>query len=308
MRGVNLVYRTIALCSLFVGVGLLPVTAQQRPQFTQFMYNNLVINPAYAGAEEVLSLTLVNRNQWSGVEGAPTTQSFSAHTLLKKKKVGLGLTLISDRIGVHNNTSVLTNYAYHIRVGEKSTLSMGLQVGITNLKSDYASLSGNSNDPNLANSINETMLDFGTGIYFRSPKLQLGLSTPELVSKSVQLNDTLSISIRTMNLFGYARYRFTLSKFIEMEPGLMIKYFPDVPVSYDVNLSFIYRSVLTTGLSYRSKESVDFILKLQLTSQLQFGYAYDYPINYAAKLSSASHELMLNYQFRNIHKRVTSSR
>jgi type IX secretion system PorP/SprF family membrane protein len=308
MRGANFVYRTTALCILLAGVMRLPAMAQQRPQFTQFMYNNLVINPAYAGAEEVLSLTLVSRNQWSGVEKAPTTQSFSAHTLLRKKKVGLGLTLISDRIGVHSNTSVLTNYAYHIRVGRKSTLSMGLQVGITNLKSDYASLSGNSNDPNLANSINETTLDFGTGIYFRSPKLHLGLSTPELVSKSVQLNDTLSVSIRTMNLFGYARYRFILSKFLEMEPGLMIKYFPDVPISYDVNLNFIYRSVLTTGFSYRSKESVDFILKLQLTSQLQFGYAYDYPINYAANLSSASHELMLNYQFRNIHKHVTSPR
>jgi type IX secretion system PorP/SprF family membrane protein len=308
MRGENFVYRTASLCIFLVGVMLLQGIAQQRPQFTQFMYNNLVINPAYAGAEEVLSLTLVNRNQWSGVEKAPTTQSFSAHTLLKKKKVGLGLTLISDRIGVHNNTSVLTNYAYHIRVGRQSTLSMGLQVGITNLKSDYASLSGNSNDPNLSNSINETMLGFGTGIYFRSPKVHLGLSAPELVSKSVQLNDTLSVSIRTMNLFGYARYHFTLSKFIAMEPGLMIKYFPDVPISYDVNLNFIYKNVLTTGFSYRSKESVDFILKLQLTSQLQFGYAYDYPVNFAANLSSASHELMLNYQFRNIHKHVTSPR
>jgi hypothetical protein len=111
-----------------------------------------------------------------------------------------------------------------------------------------------------------------------------------------------------MNLFGYARYRFILSKFIEMEPGLMVKYFPDVPVSYDVYLNFIYRSILTTGFSYRSKESVDFILTLQLTSQLQFGYAYDYPINYAANLSSASHELMLNYQFRNIRQHVTSPR
>jgi type IX secretion system PorP/SprF family membrane protein len=297
--------RTIIV--LLAGCAMLSARAQQAPQFTQFMYNNLVINPAYAGAEEVVSLTLLNRTQWTGVENAPSTQSFSAHSLLRKK-VGLGLTIIHDRIGVHKNLSFLTNYAYHIAVGRRSTVSMGIQVGVTNLKSDYASLAGNSNDPKLTNSINETMLGFGTGIYFRSPKLHIGISTPELFSKSVEVNDTISIALKSINLFGYGRYRFTLNERIEMEPGLMVKYFPDLPISYDINLNFIYRRALTMGVSYRKKESVDLILKLQLTPQLQFGYAYDYPINYASNLSSASHELMLNYQFRQTHKQVASPR
>lgn len=304
----HLFYLKRTLIIIVLGLVTWHSTAQQRPQFTQFMYNNLVINPAYAGAEEVLSLTVLNRNQWSGVEKAPTTQSFSAHTLVKKKNIGLGLTIINDRIGVHKNISVLTNYAYHIRMGKESTLSMGLQVGITNLKSDYASLSGNSNDPNLAKSINETMLDFGTGIYFRSQRLHIGVSTPELLSKTVQLNDTLSIDIRKVNIFGYARYRLALSNLFELEPGVMVKYFPDVPVSYDLNLNFIYRRALTVGVSYRVKESVDLLLKFQLTPQLQFGYAYDFPINYITNLSNGSHELMINYQFRNIKKNVASPR
>lgn len=286
----------------------LSVKAQQVPQFTQFMYNNLVINPAYAGAEEILSLTMINRIQWAGVDKAPATQCLSAHTLIRNKKIGLGLTMINDRIGVHKNFSALTSYAYHMALSKKSILSMGLQVGVTNLKSDYASLAGNSNDPNLANSINETMLDFGTGIYFRSPRFHMGISTPQLLSKSIQLNDTLSISVQKINMLVSSRYLITLSESFEMEPGLIVKYYPDVPVSYDINLNFIYRQALTMGVAYRKTESVDLLLKFQLTAQLQLGYAYDYPISYAANLSSASHELLVKYQFRKTHKHVASPR
>jgi type IX secretion system PorP/SprF family membrane protein len=282
--------------------------SQQSPQFTQFMVNNLVINPAYAGAEEALSLTVLNRNQWSGMENAPTTQSFSAHTLVRKKNIGLGITIIRDIIGVHENLSASTNYAYHIRVRKQSIFSMGLQGSLSSIKSDYASLSGLSNDPKLANSVNETTFNFGAGIYFRNKKLHLGLSATELMSPKVYINDTLSINILSANLLAYSRYRFTLNKTLEMEPSLLIKYFPNLPVSFDINLSLIYMKVLTGGISYRRNESIDLILKFQVTPQLQFGYAYDYPIRYAAKFSNGSHELMINYLFKYIKKGVVSPR
>lgn len=290
--------------AIFVSVA----TAQQLPQFTQFMYNNLVINPAYAGADEALSLTLLHRSQWTGVDNAPTTQSFSAHSLIKRKKIGLGLTVIRDEIGVHKNTNITTNYAYHIPVAEKTFLSLGLQVGLTNLKSDYASLASAPLDPKLANSINETVIDFGAGLYLRSPRFNLSLASPQLMSNTVTVNDSVSVNFKKANFLGFARYRFSLSSGIDMEPGFMLKYFTTLPLSYDVNLNFIFRKVLTAGVSYRKSESVDFIMKLQLTPQLQFGYAYDYPVNYAARLSSASHELMLNYLFRDFKKRAASPR
>lgn len=304
-------YRYNLKSSLFTGLLILSVTlvsAQQLPQFTQFMYNNLVINPAYAGADEALSLTLLHRSQWTGVDKAPTTQSFSAHSLIKKKQIGLGLTIIRDEIGVHKNTNILTNYAYHINLAEKTFLSFGLQVGLTNLKSDYASLAGVPLDPKLANSINETMIDFGAGLYLRSPRFNLSLSSPGLLSRTITVNDTVSVNFKRANFMGYARYRFSLSDNVDMEPGFMIKYFTTLPLSYDVNLNFIFRRVLTTGVSYRKSESIDVILKFQLTPQLQLGYAYDYPVNYAARLSSASHELMLNYLFRDFKKRAASPR
>jgi type IX secretion system PorP/SprF family membrane protein len=296
------------LVIIILGAATFHSKAQQGPQFTQFMYNNLVINPAYAGAEEAFSLTMVSRNQWSGIENAPSTQSFSAHTLVKKKHVGLGLTIIRDQLGVHKNTTALTNYAYHIKINEGSFLSMGLQVGIANLKSDYASLQGPNLDPKLANSINETTIGLGAGIYYRSPKLQIGLSAPELLSPTAHMNDTVSITFRKNTAFGYARYRFTLSETLDMEPGSFVKYFPNLPVSVDLNLNFIYKKVLTTGVSYRNNESVDLILKFQLTPQFQFGYAYDYPLSSATSLGSASHELLIHYVFRNIQKNVATPR
>jgi len=185
---------------------------------------------------------------------------------------------------------------------------MGLQVGITNLKSDYASLAGAPLDPKLVNSINETMLDFGAGIYFRSPRLHIGLSSPGLLARTVSLNDTLSVNFQKANLLGYLRSTFTLGDAFEMEPAVMLKLFKGLPASFDINLNFIYKKVLTAGLSYRTKESIDMILKFQLTRQLQFGYAYDHPVNYAAKLSNASHELMLNFIFRNFENQVASPR
>jgi type IX secretion system PorP/SprF family membrane protein len=202
----------------------------------------------------------------------------------------------------------MTNYAYHISVGEKTFLSMGLQVGLSNIKSDYASLANVPLDPKLANSINETMIDFGAGLYLRSPRFTLSLSSPGLLSRSVTVNDSVTVNVKKANFLGFARYRFSLSDNVDMEPGFMIKYFTTVPLSYDVNLNFIFKKVLTTGVSYRKSESIDLILKFQLTRQLQLGYAYDYPVNYAARLSSASHELMLNYLFRDFKKRVASPR
>ena len=308
MRRADTCFLKLLLTAVLLVIAMGASMAQQLPQFTQFMYNNLVINPAYAGADEALSLTLLHRSQWTGVDNAPSTQSFSAHSLIRKKQIGLGLTIVRDEIGVHKNTNILTNYAYHINVAERTFLSFGLQVGLTNLKSDYASLASAPLDPKLVNSINETMIDFGAGLYLRSPRFNLSLSSPGLLSRTVSVNDSVSVNFKRANFMGYGRYRFTLSEQIDMEPGIMIKYFTTLPFSYDVNLNFIYRKVLTTGVSYRRNESIDLILKFQLTPQLQFGYAYDYPINYAARLSSASHELMLNYLFRAFKKRAASPR
>jgi type IX secretion system PorP/SprF family membrane protein len=284
--------------------------AQQKMQFTQYMFNGLVINPAYAGADEALSLTFIQRSQWAGIENAPNTQTLSAHTLFKKKHFGLGLTVVNDKIGVHKNLNVLTNYAYHLRVADKSYLSMGIQAGINSLKSDYASLvSTANNDPKLYDPImSRTFFDFGAGIYFRSPRFHMGVSAPELLPQQFVINDTLSVELSKTNFFIFSKYRMTLNENMDFEPAVLIKYLSGIPISFDVNVNMIYRKVLTLGLSYRKTESIDFLLKVQATPQLQVGYAYDYPIGAISRLSNGSHELMVHYLFRYVQKNVTSPR
>ncbi|HEX5170220.1 MAG TPA: type IX secretion system membrane protein PorP/SprF [Cyclobacteriaceae bacterium] len=306
-------HRTAGI-QLLLAIGFILIFAplcrgQQKVQFTQYMFNGLVINPAYAGAEEALSLTFIQRNQWNKVENAPTTQTFSAHTLVKKKKLGLGLTLVNDKIGVHKNLSVLTNYAYHIQTGSSSYLSMGIQAGFHNAKSDYASLTGATNDPKIYNmNISSTFFDFGAGIYFRSAKFQAGLSAPELLPNKVSLSDSVSVQLNRTNLFLFSKYNITLTENLNFEPSVLLKYIPDLPFSFDVNVNLVYRNVINFGLSYRKNESVDFLFKAQVTPQLQFGYAYDHTIGDVARLSNASHELMVHYLFRYTQTKIVTPR
>ena len=286
--------------------------AQQKMHFTQYMFNGLVINPAYAGTDEALSVTFIQRSQWAGIENAPSTQTLSGHTLFKQKRFGLGLTLVNDKIGVHKNLNMLSNYAYHLRVGGNAYASMGISAGVRSRKSDYASLIGtfgNNNDPKWSGqTVSHTSFDLGMGLYFRSPKFHAGISAPELIPERITINDTFSIQLSKKNFFVLAKYKIRLSENIDGEPSVLLKYLAGVPVSFDLNMNLTFRKVLTTGLSYRKSESLDFLLKAQVTPQLQFGYAYDYPLGEVAKHSNGSHEVMAHYLFRYVQTNVTSPR
>lgn len=306
MRGKTAI-KTIAIAAFFfLATG---VVAQQHMQFTQYMFNTLVINPAYAGAEGPLSITLINRSQWAGIKNSPTTQTLSINSLLKRKHVGLGLNLINDKIGAHKNLYGLFNYSYHLKTGKYSALSLGLMAGFHNRKTDFTSLVGSTNDPTLnASYINHLSLELGAGIYFRSKRFHAGLSSPTVLPQKVRLNDTLVYKHSANNVFFYSRITYPLNRELEAMPSVLIKYFSNVPMSFDVNLNFIYRKVLLWGLSYRNKESVGLILKAHVTSMLQFGYAYDYPISTVSKISNGSHELMVNYLFKPARKKFNRPR
>lgn len=295
---------------ILIKLSVLQAVAQQKVQFTQYMFNGLVINPAYAGADEALSVTLIHRDQWSGVEGAPNSQSLSAHTLFKKKQIGLGLSINNDQIGVHKHVNVISNYAYHFKTGLSSYLSFGLQAGVHSRKSDYASLSGNyNNDPKLAGgNISHTFFDFGAGVYFRSPRFHIGFSIPEIMPERVSFNDTTTIKLSEVNNFLFSKYRVYVNENIDVVPSILFKYLHGLPLSYDLNMNLIFRKVLTMGLSYRKEESLDFLLKCQVTQQLQLGYSYDFVVGEVSRLNAASHEIMVNYLFKFMQTKVSSPR
>lgn len=307
MRMYGVTYVSVLMLILAASISY----AQQSPQFTQYMFNGLILNPAYAGADEALNLTFVNRSQWVSVDGAPVTQTLSAHTLLEKQHLGVGLSVINDKIGIHKNQKILGNAAYHLKVAEKSVLSFGLLGGLNIVRSDYASLNkaGVSPDPQLANAgITQTYFNLGMGLYYRSPKFHLGFSVPDLIPQRYSLNDTISVTWQKAHYFIFSKYLISLNDDLVLEPGVLLKYNPGLPLSFDLNTCLVIKKALTLGLSYRKSESVDFLMKAQLTPQLQLGYSYDYVTSKIINMSRGTHELMISYLFRYVHPNVVSPR
>jgi len=295
------VVRNISIFIIFIISGL-NAKGQQIGQYTQYFSNELVINPAFAGAHEALSITLVHRSQWTGLEGAPTTQTLSAHSLFKSEHIGLGASIINDRIGIHQNFTFNTSYAYHLRIKPHAYLSMGLQLGVNNKQTDFGAVSGqvhNPNDPSITD-FKETItaLEVGTGIYYRDPKLHIGLSSPKLFSSKARFTDSIGTDLNKPHYFLYSRYRMPINRNVKIQPGILVKYLPGVPLSFDFHLAAIFNEVLLTGFSYRSFESLDLVLQAKLTPQLKAGYNFDYPIGKVGELSHSSHEIMLNYLFK----------
>ena len=288
----------------------IPLRGQQNPQFTQYMFNPLGINPGYSGLDGALSVTFLNRQQWSGIPNAPTTQALTMHALSKRKKLGFGVNLVNDKIGIHQNQFVQGNASYHLQTGPNSSLSMGMLAGINMRRSDYASiLTGTVTDPLVANaSISKSFMDLGVGFYFKSRRFDAGLSAPSLLPKNLSVGDTLKVDFATTNLFLFAKYRVPLGLNFEAEPSALIKCLQGVPVSFDANVMLIYKSVLALGASYRKGESIAGLVKAEITSQFAAGYAYDYPVGNTSGFGTGSHEIMIKYKFVYSASRVSSPR
>ncbi len=288
------------------------LNAQQLGQYTHYMSNELIINPAFAGGHDALSLTAIHRSQWVGIEGAPTTQSFSIHSLAKNDQMGLGLTLMNDRVGIHKNFTAQASYAYRLRLDRDSYISFGVQAGVNHKSSDYSALTvppQGINDPTLELiDYTNTSLEVGAGVYLKTPKLHLGLSSPKLFSSDTELNDSVSIALNNAHYFFYGRYRTPINPNIKLQPNVLIKYLPGLPVSWDAGLNAIWNEVLMTGISYRSTESIDLLLQAKITPQMKLGYSFDYTLKEISGLGRSSHEFMLNYIFKYSNYRTRAPR
>ena len=288
-----------------------PVLGQQSSQFTQYISNELLINPAYAGAEEALSISLLHRAQWAGVEGAPTTQSLTAHSLFKSSKVGLGLAVVNDKIGIHNIITASSSFAYRIQLKQETFLSFGLQFGVNQVKSDFNSRAGqiqNPNDPALnKGNLSETSFEFGSGIYLITPRLNMGISMPNMLYKNIEA-DSIEDGLLNNNVYFLFRYSIPIASNFTLQPGFLIKYTKELPVSMDINLAAVINNVLLFGVSYRIKESVNPIIQAKITPQFKIGYAFDYPLSSVDSYGSNSHEFMVSYLFSFSKQNITRLR
>jgi type IX secretion system PorP/SprF family membrane protein len=263
--------------------------AQHNGEYLQYMFNPLLINPAYAGSQDALNLTGIYRNQWLGIEGAPVTISFGAHTPLKNKKVNLGVIFVNDRYGIFNHQKINLVYAYRLRF-LKGKLSFGLQAGIDSYSSSWSRINTiQKNDPNfIIPPENKILPDAGFGTYYHSRNFYAGFSVPRLINEYVsQYHTVLFHTGGILHLPGH----------IDIKPAFLAKYISSSPLSVNFSSVFYYKDIVGLGAGYTYNTSVLALADLKVNDQLRFGYGYEYVLNQLQTYSGGSHEITLRYLF-----------
>lgn len=279
---------------------------QQDPQYTQYMYNMNIINPAYAGSKENLSFGLLYRNQWSKIDGGPETGTFFGHAPVGKN-IGLGLSVIADQIGPVKETNTYVDLSYTLQLGGEHRLAFGIKAGATFHDIGLAGIDViDPTDPFLNQDINETTPNIGAGFFYYTDKYYVSLSVPNLLS-SVHLDDSgLKIGSETQHYFLTGGYVFDLSENTELKPSVMIKSAFDAPTSFDVNVNARFYKKFEIGASYRLDDSFSALMNFALTPSLRVGYAYDFISSDIKAYAPASHEVFLLFDL-NFPKRVSRS-
>jgi type IX secretion system PorP/SprF family membrane protein len=279
---------------------------QQDAMYSQYMFNMLSVNPAYAGSRDVVSLTALKRWQWTGIEGAPRTTSFTADMPVWDERIGLGISAVNDQVGITKTNSLFTSYAYRIQFLNGSTLAFGLQGGFTNLRANLVELNTTTKgDQVFRQNVNEWLPNFGAGVYYSTDKFYLGVSTPHLI------NNTLvdgTESIQKQHFFLMGGYVFHASPEVALKPSFLIKYVDGAPVQADVNINAWFHDRVAIGGSYRTGDAVVALLEFQINKQLRFGYAYDITLTRLGNQTSGTHEVMIRYEFGSARKKILTPR
>jgi type IX secretion system PorP/SprF family membrane protein len=273
--------------------------AQFDPMFTQYMFNELAINPAYAGARECLSGTALYRQQWVGLDGAPSTITGTVHAPLMQQKVGVGLTFMNDKIGVSQRTSVTANGAYRIHMNS-ANLSFGLQLGLVSLSENLAQLDLQQDQQFSSNTGKRTAPNFGFGMYYSTPKWYAGFSIPRMLQNKM---DVSSGSTEVKNQLKASDFHYlitggsvhAITEAIKLRPNVMMKVVSGAPIQLDLNANVLFSDFIWTGLGYRSGDAINLMIGAYITKQLRLGYSYDYTLSALQDFNTGSHEIMLGY-------------
>ncbi|MFN4764669.1 type IX secretion system membrane protein PorP/SprF [Gillisia sp. Q332] len=280
-------------------VGLWTTQAQQLPQFTQYMYNTISINPAYAGSRDAFSLTALNRNQWAGISGAPRTQTLSIHSPIRNEQIGLGLSVINDKTGYENYTYLYGDFSYTINVSQDVTLSFGLKGGFSyyDLDEDLFSEPSVLQDPFFREQFNKWTPNFGAGLFLSSQKWYVGLSAPKLINND---NNDFSeyVALEQVHYYMTGGYVFDLSDTWKLRPTALAKVTSGAPLSFDMSSTFIYDEKLYLGATYRIDDAIGAFIDFQIFEPLRIGYGYEYSISDLRPYTSGSHEVILIYELR----------
>ena len=285
----------------------LQMNAQQDPQYTQYMYNMNIINPAYTGSTEGLAVGALYRSQWVGLDGGPETFTFNIHSPIGKQ-VGLGLSVISDQIGPVKETNAYVDFSYTIPVGTVTKLAFGIKGGFTFHDIGLADINTTDpNDPFFENNINETTPNIGAGVYFYKPnKYYISASVPNILNGVHLDTNGTKIGSETEHFFAAAGYVFDLSENFKLKPHALLKYATDAPLSYDINANVFMYDLVEIGVGYRLQDSFSGMINFQVYDNLRIGYAYDAIRSDLNIVTNSSHEIFINFDL-NFSSKVSRS-
>lgn len=303
----------IVLC----GFACAEVNAQYDLLLTQYMNNELIINPGYAGSRDHISIVVAYRKQWSGIEGAPKTQTLSIHAPINDKKIALGFSMTNDQVGVTQLFSAFGTVAYRMPVDEEGILSLGLHGGITSIQEDYSQLAsdccGNSFDPLfMQDSPTRIAPKVGFGAYYYDSNFYAGWSVPRLLESSLDPLDDFSVNneldMKSWHNYLIAGYLIDTNDDIKFKPSIMTKMVHGAPIEMDLTLNTLLNEHFWVGASYRTGDSFSFLTSVILSPQLRVGYSYDVTISELSDFDSGSHEVMIGYDLNFRRLDITSIR
>jgi type IX secretion system PorP/SprF family membrane protein len=283
--------------------------AQQDPHYTQYMYNMNVINPAYAGSKENLSIGMLYRKQWVGIEDAPTTATLSGHTPIGKN-VGMGLSVIKDNIGPVEENNIYGDFSYTLNLGGEHKLAFGIKAGLTlhkvGLYSDIYSTLPDPNDPAFSQDTNNSYFNLGTGFFYYTNKYYLALSVPNMMkSKHLDFNGR-EFGSEVSHYFLTGGYVFDVTENIKFKPFFMVKSAFEAPASIDLSTNFLFNQKFEAGVTYRLQDSFGAMFNYAISPNVKLGYAYDHIVSDLNVTTPSSHELILLFDL-NFPKKVSSS-
>lgn len=306
--------KKIILTQIIFLVAFVNLYAQQEPMYSQYMFNGLVINPAYGGSAEALRFTGLYRHQWVGVPGAPKTATFSLDLPVWKERLGLGVIFINDRIGKFNTNTVFTTYSFRIKMN-KCVLALGLQAGFSKYSADLSTvqLHDPGVDPAFQYNLDAFKPNFGVGVFFNTERFYAGLSVPTLINRQIiNVSNELGEDDVTFKQFNHifltAGYVFDLTDDVKLKPSVLMKQNYGAPLQFDINVNVWFFDLISAGISYRTGDAIVGMVEVFPTKQLTIGYAYDYTLSDLTKYSKGSHEIMLKFELFNSRSKIKSPR
>nr|WP_294928226.1 type IX secretion system membrane protein PorP/SprF [uncultured Flavobacterium sp.] len=283
--------------------------AQQDSQYTQYMYNTITVNPAYAGSRGFLSVFGLHRSQWIGLDGAPATNAISVNTPLNDSRLGLGVSLVNDKIGPTVENTFSADLSYTIPASEEFKLSFGIKATANLFNIDMNKLDPQKKgDRQFQNLDGKFSPNIGAGIYWHSDKAYLGLSVPNFIESNRYDNEEVAIFKEKLNYYFIAGYVFDINPEIQFKPALLTKLIEGAPLQVDFSGNFMFNEKFVLGLGYRWNASISAMAGFQVSEGLYVGYAYDHETTRLQKYNSGSHEIFLRFELFNSYSRITSPR